>query len=103
MIAGAASARHAEAEVGGSSASTPSGANARSAGFKAQAWHASEDTDGDNGRIEVRRTWACDELSWFAHHAALNLAALRRVRARRGRRGEQRASGISATRPRTGR
>jgi predicted transposase YbfD/YdcC len=38
-------------------------------GFKAQAWHAAEDTEGDHGRIEIRRTWACEDLSWFADHA----------------------------------
>lgn len=38
-------------------------------GFKSGTWHAMEDTDGDHGRIEVRRTWACDDLSWFADHA----------------------------------
>ena len=38
-------------------------------GFKSGTWHPIEDTDGDHGRIEIRRTWACDELSWFADHA----------------------------------
>ncbi len=39
-------------------------------GFKNETWHAFEETDGEHGRIEVRRTWSTDELGWFEGHGA---------------------------------
>ena len=39
--------------------------DAEKEGFKSQSWHAFEETDGDHGRIEVRRTWATEELDWY--------------------------------------
>ena len=38
-------------------------------GFRLQKWSSYEETDGDHGRIEVRKTWACDDLSWFEDRA----------------------------------
>jgi len=35
-------------------------------GFCRQKWTRFEETEGDHGRIEVRTTWACDDLDWFA-------------------------------------
>ena len=40
--------------------------DAEAAGFAEQTWHAFEETDGDHGRIEVRRTWTTEALDWFA-------------------------------------
>jgi|JI8StandDraft_1071087.scaffolds.fasta_scaffold71213_2 predicted transposase YbfD/YdcC len=34
-------------------------------GFVKEKWHTHEDTDGDHGRVETRRTWATEELDWF--------------------------------------
>ncbi len=33
--------------------------------FKDQQWYELEETDGDHGRIEVRRTYTTDALDWF--------------------------------------
>lgn len=34
-------------------------------GFKGQQWHHFEETDGEHGRIEVRRTYTTNALEWF--------------------------------------
>ena len=39
--------------------------DAESDSFEAQTWHSFEQTDGDHGRIEVRRTWTTSALDWF--------------------------------------
>lgn len=39
--------------------------NSESEGFKDAEWHSFQETDGDHGRIEVRRTWTTEHLDWF--------------------------------------
>jgi predicted transposase YbfD/YdcC len=53
-------------------------------GFRHQKWTRFEETEGDHGRIEVRQTWACDELAWFEDHS--KWADLRSVVVQRNRR-----------------
>lgn len=34
-------------------------------GFVKETWHTHEETDGDHGRVETRRTWTTEALEWF--------------------------------------
>lgn len=34
-------------------------------GFPGKHWEYAEETDGDHGRPEVRRVWACEDIDWF--------------------------------------
>jgi predicted transposase YbfD/YdcC len=38
--------------------------------FEDELWHSFEETDGEHGQIEVRRTWTTEALDWFEDHAA---------------------------------
>lgn len=44
--------------------------DAEASNFEDQTWHFFEETSGDHGRIEVRRTWTTDALEWFEDHTS---------------------------------
>ena len=57
--------------------------------FAHQKWHHCEKTDGDHGRVEVRTTWATEDLDWFQDKhlwpGLRTLVAQRRIRSIRGK------------------